>query len=118
MSSIYRVLHIITDLGQGGAEAVLYRLIGATSDGFEHAVVSLHQEGVYGQPLRDRGISVAALGMPRGRVSIEGLRRLRRIIRRISSTCRADAARSRQSGRWRDGALCRRAASDLGRAFH
>jgi glycosyltransferase involved in cell wall biosynthesis len=79
VSSINRVLHIITDLGQGGAEAVLYRLIGATSDGFEHAVVSLHQEGVHGQPLRDRGISVAALGMPRGLVSIEGLRRLRRI---------------------------------------
>lgn len=81
MSSTNRVLHVITDLGQGGAEAVLYRLIGATSDGFEHAVVSLHQEGVYGEPMRDRGISVTALGMPRGRVTIEGLRLLRRITR-------------------------------------
>ena len=81
MSSIKRVLHVITDLGQGGAEAVLYRLIGATSDGFGHAVVSLHEEGVYGRPLRDRGVSVTALGMRRGRVTIEGLRRLRRIIR-------------------------------------
>ena len=79
MSSTNRVLHVITDLGQGGAEAVLYRLIGATSDGFEHAVVSLHQEGVYGKPMRERGISVTALGMPRGRVTIEGLRLLRRI---------------------------------------
>lgn len=58
---------------------MLYRLIGATNDSFEHAVVSLHQEGVYGQPLRDRGVFVTALGMRRGRVSIEGLRRLRRI---------------------------------------
>jgi glycosyltransferase involved in cell wall biosynthesis len=58
---------------------VLYRLIGATSDGFEHAVVSLHQEGVHGQPLRDHGVFVTALGMRRGRLSIEGLRRLRRI---------------------------------------
>jgi glycosyltransferase involved in cell wall biosynthesis len=81
MSSNNRVLHIITDLGQGGAEAVLYRLIGATSAGFEHAVVSLHQEGVYAKPIRDRGISVTALGMPRGRVTIEGLRQLRRITR-------------------------------------
>jgi glycosyltransferase involved in cell wall biosynthesis len=81
VSSANRVLHVITDLGQGGAEAVLYRLIGATSDGFEHAVVSLHQEGVYGQPLRNQGVSVAALGMPRGRVTIEGLRRLLRITR-------------------------------------
>lgn len=73
------MLHVITDLGQGGAEAVLYRLIGATSYGFEHAVVSLHQEGVYGKPMGDRGICVTALGMPRGRVTIEGLRQLRRI---------------------------------------
>jgi glycosyltransferase involved in cell wall biosynthesis len=82
VNSTNRVLHIITDLGQGGAEAVLYRLIGATSDGFEHAVVSLHLEGVYGQPLQDRGVSVTALGMRRGRVTIEGLRRLLRIIRK------------------------------------
>ncbi|MGC2030980.1 MAG: glycosyltransferase [Steroidobacteraceae bacterium] len=81
MNSANRVLHIITDLGQGGAEAVLYRLIGATSDGFKHAVVSLHLEGVYGQPLRDRGVSVTALGMRRGRVTIEGLRGLLRIMR-------------------------------------
>ncbi len=81
MTSIKRVLHVITDLGQGGAEAVLYRLIGATGEDFEHAVVALHQEGVYGQLLRDHAISVAALRMPRGRVSIEGLRQLRRIIR-------------------------------------
>jgi glycosyltransferase involved in cell wall biosynthesis len=79
VSARRRVLHVITDLGQGGAEAVLYRLIGATSDEFEHAVVSLHQDGVYGQPLRARGVSVTALGMPRGRATIAGLRRLRRI---------------------------------------
>jgi glycosyltransferase involved in cell wall biosynthesis len=59
---------------------VLYRLIGVTSDGFTHEVVSLHQEGFYGQPLRERGVLVSALGMPRGRVSFAGLRRLRRII--------------------------------------
>jgi glycosyltransferase involved in cell wall biosynthesis len=81
VSSTNRVLHIITDLGQGGAEAVLCRLIGATSDGFEHAVVSLHQEGVYGQPLRELGVSVTALGMRRGRVTLGGLRRLLRIMR-------------------------------------
>ena len=81
MSVPNRVLHIITDLGQGGAEAVLYRLIGATTDDFEHAVVSLHQEGVYGQPLRDRGVSVTALGMRRGHVTLQGLRRLLRITR-------------------------------------
>jgi len=81
VTSNKRVLHVITDLGQGGAEAVLYRLICATSDGFEHAVVSLHQQGVYGRPLQDRGVSVTALGMRRGLVSIEGVRRLLRFTR-------------------------------------
>jgi glycosyltransferase involved in cell wall biosynthesis len=79
-ASIDKVLHIITDLGQGGAEAVLYRLIGVTRDVFRHAVVSLHEEGVYGQHLRELGVPVTALGMRRGRLSIEGLRRLQRII--------------------------------------
>jgi len=59
---------------------VLYRLIAVTGDGFKHAVVSLHQDGVYGQPLRDRGVTVTALGMRRGRLGIAALRRLQRII--------------------------------------
>ena len=79
-TAIDKVLHIITDLGQGGAETVLYRLVTATADGFEHQVVSLHDEGVYAQPLRERGVSVTALGMPRGSLTIAALRRLQRLI--------------------------------------
>ncbi len=59
---------------------MLYRLIGVTSDAFEHAVVSLRGEGVYGQQLRGQGVSVTALGMQRGRPSIAALRRLQRVI--------------------------------------
>lgn len=70
---------MITDLGQGGAEAVLYRLVVATRDRFDHSVVSLHQEGVYGPDLREQGIPVTALGMSRGRLAMNGLRRLQRI---------------------------------------
>ena len=79
-TSIDTILHIITDLGQGGAEAVLYRLIATTHDAFRHEVVSLHREGVYGPQLRDQGVRVTALGMQRGRPSIAGLRRLGRVI--------------------------------------
>lgn len=79
-TAIDTVLHIITDLGQGGAEAVLYRLIAATRDAFRHEVVSLHREGVYGPQLREQGVQVTALGMQRGRPSIGALLRLRRII--------------------------------------
>ena len=47
-----KVLHVITDLGQGGAESVLYELIKATHKTIDHNVVSLHSEGVYGSRLR------------------------------------------------------------------
>jgi glycosyltransferase involved in cell wall biosynthesis len=69
-------VHIITDLGQGGAEAVLWQLVSSTRGRFQHEVVSLHQEGVYAQPLREQGIGVTVLGMPRGRVTRTGLTRL------------------------------------------
>jgi glycosyltransferase involved in cell wall biosynthesis len=59
---------------------VLYRLIGATSGAFKHEVVSLHEEGVYGPQLRDRGVLVTALGMQRARPNVAALRRLQRIV--------------------------------------
>jgi glycosyltransferase involved in cell wall biosynthesis len=75
-----KVLHVITDLGQGGAEAVSFRLIAATTGAADHAVISLHQDGVFGPQLRARNIPVAALGMDRGRISVSALRRLRTLI--------------------------------------
>lgn len=76
-----KVLHIITGLGDGGAEAVLHRLI--THDPLdEHHVVSLTGLGKYGPLLRERGAEVTALEMPRGRVTPAGLRGLWRAVRR------------------------------------
>jgi glycosyltransferase involved in cell wall biosynthesis len=75
-----KVLHIITHLDQGGAEAVLYRLIEATHQKINHSVVSLHGAGVYGTKLRDIGVHVETLDMPRGRLKFTGLWRLRKII--------------------------------------
>jgi glycosyltransferase involved in cell wall biosynthesis len=75
-----KVLHIITHLDQGGAEAVLYRLIEATHQKINHSVVSLHGAGVYGSKLRDIGVNVEILDMPRGRLKFTGLWRLRKII--------------------------------------
>jgi glycosyltransferase involved in cell wall biosynthesis len=76
-----KVLHIITGLVQGGAEAVLYRVVTATSPGIEHIVVSLIDSGYYGDLFRQRGVPVHALNMPRGRLSWNGMRELYRIIR-------------------------------------
>jgi glycosyltransferase involved in cell wall biosynthesis len=58
----------------------LWQLVSSTRGAFHHQVVSLHQEGVYGQPLREQGIGVTALGMPRGRVTRAGLKRLRECL--------------------------------------
>lgn len=75
-----KIVHVITGLEGGGAEAVLFRLCRAdTAD--EHAVISLVDDGTYGQPLRDAGVAVHCLRMPRGRVTFAGSRRLWRLLR-------------------------------------
>jgi glycosyltransferase involved in cell wall biosynthesis len=75
-----RVLHIITGLGQGGAESVLFRLATYPGADVEHVVVSLTDEGIYGERLRAAGVAVHALGMKRGRVSLGGFMALRSLI--------------------------------------
>lgn len=77
----YLRLHIITGLSDGGAEAVLFRL--CTHDQADrHHVVSMMDGGKYGPPLAARGVSVTCLGMPRGRVTVSGVWRLWRLIRK------------------------------------
>lgn len=75
-----RVLHIITGLGQGGAESVLFRLATYPEANVEHVVVSLTAEGIYGERLRAAGVAVHVLGMKRGRVSLGGFLALRALI--------------------------------------
>lgn len=75
-----RVLHVITGLGQGGAESVLWRLATYPDQAVEHVVVSLTDDGVYGERLRAAGVAVHTLGMPRGRITLGGFMALRRLI--------------------------------------
>lgn len=75
-----KVIHIITGLNNGGAEAVLYRL--CTSDKkCEYIVISLMDEGKYGPLLENSGIKVYCLNMPQGKVTINGLWKLFKITR-------------------------------------
>lgn len=76
------VLHIITGLGDGGAEAVLFRLCVNESQ-FCHSVVSLTDTGKYGNLFRENGINVYSLGMRRGRPSLKSLWKLCTLIRKI-----------------------------------
>ena len=50
-----KVLHIITSLDKGGAEAVLCRLVGIKSEDFEFSIISLMGEGYYSSTIRDIG---------------------------------------------------------------
>jgi glycosyltransferase involved in cell wall biosynthesis len=70
-----KVLHVITSLGNGGAEAVLYRLT-TGDDKNTHQVISLMNSGVYGTQLLDAGIPIHILDMPRGWMTLKGLFKL------------------------------------------
>lgn len=75
-----KVLHVITGLEGGGAEAVLVGLC-VSDTANTHRVVSLMDEGVYGAKLKEAGVEVRCAGMPRGRLTVTGLVRLWRFIR-------------------------------------
>lgn len=75
------ILHIITGLNDGGAEAVLYRLCTADTT-FSHRVVSLMDAGKYGPLLEQAGIPVVCLDMPQGRLTVGGVWQLWQLLRR------------------------------------
>lgn len=64
-----KILHIISGLGDGGAEAVLFRLC-ASDRSCQHIVVSMGKEEKYSRLLREIEIPVIHLNMARGRVRI------------------------------------------------
>lgn len=74
------VLHIITSLDEGGAEATLFRLCEA-SHAYAHVVVSMKDEGKYGGLLKKIGIKVVCLRMPSGRLTLTGLALLWKTIK-------------------------------------
>lgn len=77
-----QILHVITGLSNGGAEAVLYRLCCFEKQN-AHIVVSLTDRGKYAELLEDAGIAVVCLNMPKGRLSLQGICKLWRLIRGI-----------------------------------
>ena len=82
-SSCPRVLHVITGLGTGGAEASLVRVIRGTDDPSRHAVVSLTTRGTRAHELEAMGVRVWAIGLRRGHASWQALRALRLIAREV-----------------------------------
>lgn len=75
-----KVIHVITCLDEGGAEGALFRLCTYDKQ-HRHVVVSLRDAGKYGPLLEDAGIGVHCLNMSAGRVSLNGLAKLYRLLR-------------------------------------
>jgi len=78
-----KVLHVITGLGTGGAEAMLTKLLQATRDSSgDCAVVSMMDMGAMGEAIRKLGVPVETLGMRRGVPTPSAIWRLRQVARR------------------------------------
>ena len=77
-----RVVHVITSLYDGGAQAVLFNML--THDpANEHYVISLTSEGKYSKPIRELNLEVHHLDMPLGRMRLSGLWKMYKIIKSI-----------------------------------
>jgi glycosyltransferase involved in cell wall biosynthesis len=82
-ADMIRVLHVITGLGVGGAEAMLAKLVARMDrTRFESMVVSITDRGVLGDTIEQGGTPVAVLGMPRGVPDPRGFFRLRTLVRK------------------------------------
>lgn len=76
-----KIAHVITGLGDGGAEAVLLQLCKTDTED-QHVVVSLMDRGKYGPLLEAAGVPVCCLNMPKGRITPAGVLKLWRVLRR------------------------------------
>lgn len=79
-----KVLHIITGLGTGGAEMMLFKLLVASNKDIEHIVISLTGSGEMGKRIEQRGVPVIDLGMHSIVSGVSGFFRLVREIKKRS----------------------------------
>jgi len=77
-----KILHIITGLGRGGAETLLYQFCIHDKE-YEHIVISLSGTQDYSLKLRRLNISVHSLNFSNSKISIKGLYKLYKLIRQI-----------------------------------
>lgn len=78
-----KITHIITGLNMGGAETMLYKLLKyINKDEFDINVISMMDDGIYGQKIRELGFEVICLNMKPGRPSIKGFINARKHIKK------------------------------------
>jgi len=84
MKDTFKILHLITGLGTGGAEVMLGRLVSAMDrDRFENEVVYMADAGPIAADLAAGGIAVSGLGMRAGTSGPAALVRLAATLRRF-----------------------------------
>lgn len=79
------ITHVITDLGDGGAQSSLFALCKHATL-CSHSVISLRDMGKYGVLLSDIGVSVECLDLPKGRVTVRGIKKLAKLLSENKST--------------------------------
>ena len=78
----FRINHVITSLGTGGAELVLLKLLSRTPPQIDPTVISLTDAGPVGRSIESLGIPVVALGLGRGKPDPRGALRLAAELRK------------------------------------
>lgn len=76
------VMHVISNLYDGGAEGALYRLC-VHSPHYKHVVVCMMDEGKYGPLLEAAGVSLHCLRMPQGKPTWQAVVHFWRLLRRL-----------------------------------
>ena len=76
-----KILHIITSLGDGGAEGVLYRLISETNKIVHHEVIVLSKDNKYEGLLRSKKVKIFNINL-KNKIEIKKLIKLYKLIRR------------------------------------
>lgn len=79
-----KILNIITSLGDGGAEATLYKILSDNQNHHDHSVICLMGKGKYGERLINTNVNLITLNLPRGKLTIKAIFILFKTIKKIS----------------------------------
>ena len=79
-----KILNIITSLGDGGAEATLYKILSNNKNHHDHFVICLMDKGKYGEKLINNNIKLTTLNLPRGKITLRAIFILFKTIKKIS----------------------------------
>jgi len=77
-----KILHVISNLGDGGAEGVLFRLVTADKK-FNHVVISMDGSGKYGPMMESCGVDLFVLNMGQWRLLYKNIFLLFKLIRQV-----------------------------------